>query len=258
MRLRIASDIHTEFFIVEEIEVQARLILPVMQHDHETVLILAGDIGSMHDPENLKEFMRVIAPRFARVLYVPGNHEYYGGNLDTTVLGIQDMLGGHENLFMSANGIEFIAGKNFLMSTLWTDFDKENPESMSEAQMHMNDYRMIGKGNRTAKPEDMLEMHKLYLKTLEANMEEGDVVITHHSPSLKSIPEEYLTNRVNGAYHSDLSELILDKKPSIWIHGHTHTACSYKIGDTQIICNPRGYGNQYKKNGYNNQLLIEV
>jgi UDP-2,3-diacylglucosamine pyrophosphatase LpxH len=28
---------------------------------------------------------------------------------------------------------------------------------------------------------------------------------------------------------------------AIWIHGHTHRPENYRIGNTQVIANPRGY-----------------
>ena len=40
-----------------------------------------------------------------------------------------------------------------------------------------------------------------------------------------------------------MTNLIMDndKKIKYWIHGHTHDACDYMIGDTRVLCNPRGY-----------------
>jgi hypothetical protein len=46
----------------------------------------------------------------------------------------------------------------------------------------------------------------------------------------------------NGSYASDLDDLILDH-PNIkyFSHGHTHSSFRYKIGECEVICNPRGY-----------------
>ena len=47
---------------------------------------------------------------------------------------------------------------------------------------------------------------------------------------------------MNGGYHSDLSEFILDRPGiKLWTHGHTHELFDYMIGSTRIVCNPRGY-----------------
>jgi hypothetical protein len=69
------------------------------------------------------------------------------------------------------------------------------------------------------------------------------VVVGHHSPSKLSTKPQYERDViVNGAYSSDLSELMLDH-PQIcmWTHGHTHHEFDYRIGTCRVVCNPRGY-----------------
>ena len=87
-------------------------------------------------------------------------------------------------------------------------------------------------------------------------------MVSHHSPSYLSISEKYKNDHeMNGGYHSDLSRFILNN-PNIvlWTHGHTHDVLDYKIGETRIICNPRGYeGDSYTENtGWNPNLLLEI
>jgi predicted MPP superfamily phosphohydrolase len=269
MKIRPVSDIHTEFYGEDEMEALALAVLPPLPDDKGTILILAGDIGSMHKPYNISAFMDFVAPRFREVFYIAGNHEYYCGSLDETPFSIRDLVKHQKNVRFTTGEIysryegegedvKVETRKRFHLTTMWTDFDGENLNSMQEAQMRMNDYRLIRVRDRVAIPEDMLAMHKEAVRHLAYSISPGDVVVTHHSPSLQSIPKEYLTDRVNGAYHSDLDSLIMEKKPAIWIHGHTHTATQYNIGGTRIICNPRGYGNQYRKNGYNPTLVVEV
>lgn len=261
MKLRIASDIHSEFFGADEIaEFANTQILPPLPDDKETTLLLAGDIGAASNPECLLNFLEAVCPRFKAVFKIPGNHGYYRGNIQTTPQKIRDMVAHIPNLYFTTAGSVALGpnGETLHMHTLWTDFDKENPLSMVEAMEHMNDYRLIRNGDRLLLPQDTLGFHKQHLSVLERGIKEGDVVMTHHSPSLRSIPVEYLNNRMNGAYHSDLDDLILRKKPKLWVHGHTHTATTYMLGDTQVVCNPHGYGNQYKKNGYNPELVVEV
>jgi predicted phosphodiesterase len=33
----------------------------------------------------------------------------------------------------------------------------------------------------------------------------------------------------------------MKKPPKLIVHGHTHDPCDYMIGETRVICNPRGY-----------------
>ncbi len=270
MKFRLASDIHSEFFGEDEMSRLAREALPPLPDDDKTTLILAGDIGSMNKPCNILSLLNILSSRFERIVYILGNHEYYGGDFVQTPHDIKDLLSHLKNVWATTAGSKSADTCGIHAHTLWTDFDKENSVSMLEAGARMNDYRLItngynaetqyGKTTRRLRPEDTLERHKEHVRCLSvfAPILPGDLIVTHHSPSLRSIPAEYLTDRVNGAYHSDLEWLIEKKKPAVWVHGHTHTACDYMIGSTRIICNPRGYGSQFKKNGYNATLTFEV
>lgn len=97
-------------------------------------------------------------------------------------------------------------------------------------------------------PEDAVEEHRKclgYIKTIYEDTPDGKsiVVVGHHTPSHTSCHPRYKDDQVmNGGYHSDLSEFILDRpKIKLWTHGHTHEAFDYMIGETRVVCNPRGY-----------------
>jgi hypothetical protein len=67
--------------------------------------------------------------------------------------------------------------------------------------------------------------------------------VTHHSPSHNSIHPKYKNEELlNGAFHNKLDYMMeLADNIKLWIHGHTHDEFDYKIGITNVICNPRGY-----------------
>ena len=47
---------------------------------------------------------------------------------------------------------------------------------------------------------------------------------------------------MNGGYHSDLSEFMFSHPQiKLWTHGHTHQKYDYMVGETRVVCNPRGY-----------------
>lgn len=89
-----------------------------------------------------------------------------------------------------------------------------------------------------------LNEHNKTLEYFNKEITSGKVVVvTHHAPSSLSIADEYKGDELmNGGYYSDLTKFIEDR-PSIkvFIHGHTHTKFDYTIGNTRILCNPRGY-----------------
>jgi Icc-related predicted phosphoesterase len=69
------------------------------------------------------------------------------------------------------------------------------------------------------------------------------VVVTHHAPTTLSIGAMYKHDTLmNGAFASDLTDFILDRPQiKLWTHGHMHNVSDYMIGDTRVVCNPRGY-----------------
>ena len=88
------------------------------------------------------------------------------------------------------------------------------------------------------------------------------VVVGHHTPSFQSCHPMYGNDTLmNGGYHSDLSEFILDHpQVKLWTHGHTHHPFDYVIGETRIVCNPRGYENDgySEQTGWNPNIVLEV
>ena len=92
---------------------------------------------------------------------------------------------------------------------------------------------------------------------LENTVREGDVVITHHLPSWKSISPRFQNNDLNQFYVCDMSDLICRAKPAFWFHGHTHTANDYLVGDTRIICNPFGYPWEHIS-GYSEKKIVVI
>ena len=95
-------------------------------------------------------------------------------------------------------------------------------------------------------PEDSVEEHKKmvdYINITTKDKTKKYVVVGHHSPSSLSIAEWYKNDTLmNGAFHSDLSEFIMDRPQiKLWTHGHMHNLSDYMIGETRVVCNPRGY-----------------
>ena len=95
-------------------------------------------------------------------------------------------------------------------------------------------------------PEDSVEDHKKmldYINIVTQDKSKCYVAVTHHAPTPISIAECYKGDTLmNGAFASDLSEFILDRPQiKMWTHGHMHNVSDYMVGDTRVVCNPRGY-----------------
>jgi Icc-related predicted phosphoesterase len=117
-------------------------------------------------------------------------------------------------------------------------------------QEMMNDYRIIRNSTRKyarLTPSDTVIRHKNTLKHIKAVVDYDTnkkyVVVGHHAPSKKSVKPRYAEDvEMNGAYSSDLEDFILaHPQIKLWTHGHTHDVFDYNIGNTRIVCNPRGY-----------------
>ena len=97
--------------------------------------------------------------------------------------------------------------------------------------------------------EDAVEDHKKmlgYIQVVTDFLGENPdkyVVVGHHAPSRRSTHPRYKHDTImNGGYSSSLDEFI-ESRPCIklWTHGHTHEPFDYMIGETRVVCNPRGY-----------------
>ena len=227
MKINYVSDLHLEFGPLK--------IEPTSGSD---VLVLAGDI-------NIKgrvDWINSMAAKYNHVIYVLGNHEFYNGAMDSIYKKTRENLA--DNVHLLENESITIAGVTFHGATLWSDFLNGNPMSYLQCDQAINDYRLIraGDGKHRFKPQIAHSLHNISKVFLQENVKEGDVVVTHMAPSLLSIHEKYKNDmNINGSYASDLSELILDTKPELWFHGHVHTSFDYTVGNTRILCNPRGY-----------------
>lgn len=252
VKIGLMSDVHLEFGPLD-----------VENNEGVDVLILAGDIAvagyygrpnSAHH-DKAEEFFRQCSEKFPNVLYVMGNHEHYNGEFGKTIDHMKTELAKYPNIHVLENeSWTFEDGTMFFGATFWTNMNNGNPNTIYTCGQYMNDYYKVkihDKAHdvyRRLKPEDTVDAHHKSVTKLreflhECDYEDRVVVISHHAPSKISTKPGYEDqHEINGAYSSDLSELILDN-PNIklWVHGHTHTEFDYTVGNTRIVTNPRGY-----------------
>ncbi len=204
------------------------------------VVIFAGDIGpGLMGVEWIKKNIKD-----KPVIYVAGNHEFYAQEIISTYAKIKEETKNTNIHFLQNEKVE-INGVTFLGCTLWTDFNLHKNKSliMPTAKGIMNDYRAIELNNNDLSPDFILnEFQKSYLY-LSKNIKPGDVVVTHHAPSERSISNIFKGKLSNPFYASDLSGFIKSTNPQLWVHGHCHALNNYKIGKTSVISNARGYVN---------------
>lgn len=231
------------------------------------VLILAGDIceakelgKEFHSTKSLDrkpgafpcyDFFHYECAKYKKVFYVLGNHEHYRGRFDKTKEFIQSMM--PDNVTVLEDEVVEYEGVMFMGSTLWTNLNNGDSLTMYHIKQMMNDYRVI-QFHDTVKnvyhklpPEVTFKTHvhtmQYFREMLSIHRDKPFVVITHHAPSFMSTPPRFKhEHTMNGGYASDLSEDILDNENiRVWVHGHMHDPVDYRIGETRVLSNPRGY-----------------
>lgn len=239
MRLLILSDLHHELW-----GDRAPVIDPSISRPD--LVILAGDIDVG------AKAVAWAAHNFAGlpVLYVHGNHEAYGRELEQMQAELRLACANTANVIFLDCGAHLVAGVRFLGCTLWTDFrlfgDDQRQASMHAAETSMNDYRRIrlsSKGYRKLRAADTAQFHaqqKSWLtQQLEQPFDGRTVVITHMAPSMLSVDEKYRTDPTSPAYASRLDGLAAGA--DLWIHGHMHDPADYMLGQCWVVSNPCGY-----------------
>ena len=192
------------------------------------VLVCAGDMG---DPYRIKEKLKSFDVTY---VYIAGNHSAYGLDYNEIMVDVFNNTDGcYEN-----HTIELM-GKKIHMCTMWSEIKDTYEWNLYEAML--NDFRMI-RGIDTF--EEYTDIHDKSISFLNKNVSEGDIVVTHHSPSYLSMHPKWVSSSVNFAFHNNLDDFILERSPSLWMHGHIHDQADYMIGKTRIVCNPKGYPNE--------------
>jgi predicted phosphohydrolase len=248
MRLHILSDLHLEF---------EPFTPPVVEAE---VVILAGDVSTGRN--GLKWALKTFPDR--PVIYVLGNHEFYGQKLQKLIKELQELADG-TNIHLLENGSCSIGDVVFLGATLWTDFALNGNPVVSEvvAQTSMNDYRRIRTLPRYSrlKPSDTRRLHMESRRWLEdqafAHKRQKVVVVIHHAPSRESIPPAFAGDPCNPAFASDMSRFIVESEAQLWVHGHIHYCRDYTLGKTRVLANPRGYPTESRQ-GFDPGLIVEV
>ena len=251
-RVHILSDCHIEFSPMKD-----------YTPPECDVVVLAGDIGvGFLGLDWAKETFKV------PVIAINGNHEFY--HQIPFKDHLEDMRKEAEgsNVHILENDTVIIGDTRFIGATLWTDFDLMGNKYLHQlqAQNDMSDYKHILTSGRTLRAEDTASEHlfsRYYIREEMAKPFTGKtVVVTHHAPSELSIHPMYEGRDLNAAYASRLEYDILDGNPVLWCHGHTHFNFDYMLGDTRIICNPRGYDNEVEglvpNSDFKPGLVIEI
>ena len=256
MKIQIVSDFHTEFSF-----------LKIKRTDCD-VLVMAGD---MVVPSQVEKLVSLVKGITCPIIYVAGNHEYYGGVIEEVQQRIREVTCELKNFHFLENESIDINGVRFLGTTLWSNFDLASGMDDVERSIvpAISDFRLIRtKPNKSFSAEDCVTLnhearHFLYKEILRAFVEDYQeklVIVTHFCPSELSIAPQFIGNPMN-AYFTCKCDYLMRAGVSLWIHGHTHSSVDYLHSgnakkDVRVVANPRGYHTENKT--FQGKFVVEI
>jgi predicted phosphodiesterase len=234
MRIALLSDVHLSVNAIPFPQVEADIV------------VLAGDIAR---PAAAIEWARSCP---APIVYVAGNHEFYGSDLVSTYEHLNRLTQGTRIHVLERS--EYVhEGVRFLGCTLWSDyrlFDKPEDRALG-IDMATNLIRDFSHIKVSPDFPDLFTpaISQLVFWQTVAWLEEcfsrdshlPTVVVSHFAPTRSSISPAFANSPINSSFVSDLEARIKVWQPALWLHGHTHGSFDYRVGNTRVICNARGY-----------------
>ncbi|MDC6168877.1 metallophosphoesterase [Paucibacter sp. XJ19-41] len=254
MRLQLISDLHLE---TESYEPRPA--------PGAELLVLAGDVDSTW--RGLELFRDWPVP----VLFVPGNHEYDGRDVDSARTGLHALARELGFLMLDDASLVINDGEGrrvrFVGSTRWSDFDLFGSAQRERAMRAAGYFQRVMAATRNGHPFDAAAVRDEALRCRDwlaqqlALGEQGPgwdatVVITHFAPSIQSADPRYGRQPGTASFCNDDEALLGGAR--LWLHGHLHCRHDYRLNGCRVLCNARGHARKGEADGHDGQRLIEV
>ncbi|MFW1889993.1 metallophosphoesterase family protein [Acinetobacter johnsonii] len=249
MKLQILSDTHnSQYAILDEAD----------------VIIHAGDFSNRLS--GAIEFAETCKNLNKNFIFVLGNHDYYCSNYDLVVDFLKENY--PQNALLDDNYIK-IQDKIFVGGTLFTNFRSNSPltspnvllQSKKDAEQSIYDFNQIriGNDNRTITADDYRALFKRYHQNImQFKGQDNVIVITHFPPHLACLDPYWGNHPIASALNPYFINDLDVKGFKLWISGHTHTSVDTVVDGCRLVINPLGYPQEQGKNGFRENLIIEV
>ena len=277
MRIQLFSDLHLERYPD---------FVPHIAFDTD-VVVLAGDIGSYQSNSRLQDQdfglgrfspRRPGAPR-ARVLYIPGNHEFDALEYDEAYARLRASCAdlGIEWLDRETIVIDRV---RFVGTTLWADFDalaSREPDLGKSLKMREKAFRAanyyLAKNTTLRNGEPVLAEQQRAMSldcqawlraALAAPFDGATVAVTHYAPSLASADPRYGLTPGTAGFCNALDDMFA--LADVWMHGHLHCANDYVVETDggaarracRVVANPLGYAGKGEQEAFRPELVIAL
>lgn len=215
------------------------------------VFIAAGDLLNGSEPETAIARLAKAAGK-TPVLYVPGNHEFFGQTINAGLARLREAAKGTNVRILYRQAV-MIGGVRFLGATLWSGFDLFGPTQRAKcekaAQTHLHDFKCIL--GPTRKPITTAQVRAEHLKDVEwlgkhlkKNTAPPTVVISHFAPSALSMMKGKGADPLTAYYTNANDSLVVHA--NTWLHGHVHQNRHYRLAQAKenhgvVLSNPRGF-----------------
>jgi Icc-related predicted phosphoesterase len=297
MKIALGSDLHLEFGTIELKNTDSADVL-VLAGDicvaRDIELASANMYAQRKRAERYMEFFEQVSKEFPKVVYIMGNHEHYHGDFKYTYGILKGATAHLENFHVLEKETLVIDDVTIIGATLWTDMNGSDPDTLRQMPHMMNDFHGVDNSNNMIQrkvplyhyddetkvqtvishkykdypskfsPKDAVEDFNKALDYINHvvydRADQKFVVVTHHCPSEQSVHDKYKGDiLMNGGFRSNCDDFI-SYRPQIklWMHGHTHEDFDYVLGETRVVCNPRGYVGHENRAGYFQLKYIDV
>jgi Icc-related predicted phosphoesterase len=230
------------------------------------VCVCAGNVT----PGNLVRGVKLLGDRvcpYMPVVLVPGNADFFGSSIYEDSLAAAEQAEAFSDLYLLMGTSALVGGIEFFGDTLWSDFalSGDLKGSVRAATEQLTDYKRIKLRRQPIQrfnPKVARKFHENARRTIEVFLCSRSpfpkVIVTHYAPSARSVPEEWRRDHVASSMASNLEHLIERYRPAAWVHGHVHNSCDYWIGETRILCNPKGVVFDAAMSGFRADLVVTL
>jgi len=203
-------------------------------------------------------FFDYLSDNFQQTYWVAGNHEYYHfENINLLTGSFNESI--RKNVHLVNNITVKHEDVNLIFSTMWTEIQDKN---MAHIKTGMSDYHVIRDNGEVLHPRKTNQLFRENIAFITSELKrlqnEKTVVVTHHVPTLINYPSQFIGDKLSEGFVIELSELIKELKPNVWIYGHSHhSKPKFQIGETLMLNNPLGYVRS-EKTKYKNGRTIKL
>jgi hypothetical protein len=249
MKIKLLSDLHMEGFQFQ------------YEYHGEDAIVLAGDIHTRNRHHLLLDQINPDIP----VYFVAGNHEYYHQEFRATQEYFIALEGEYNFTWLNNQATSFDDIAIF-GSTMFTNFnlygETERWFTVHAAQSCIADFYQIetnnGGFNRRWNPVDhenefnkFVDAFVLWLRATEGKKR---IVITHFMPTEQLTHKRFKASQLNPYFTQNMEQYM--GWEGYWFCGHGHDSKDIMVGDTRIVMNPKGYGNENPD--FNAGMILEI